>query len=56
MEHLMDTHLNQPREEWTPWEQDERIQWLIATGQAPSINEEAPGWYSEASSSLQIAA
>lgn len=56
MEHLMDAHLNQPFEEWTPWEHDEYVQWLIATGQVPSLNEEAPDWNSEASSTFQIAA
>ena len=55
MEHLMDAHLNepepdiyqlahnwQPDDEWFAGGADEYILWLIETGQAPDLNEEAP--------------
>jgi hypothetical protein len=42
MEHLMDAHLSEPREDWTPFDADEHILWLIESGQVPPVNEEAP--------------
>lgn len=33
MEHLQDQHLNEPRDDWTPWQADEEMLYRILTGQ-----------------------
>ena len=42
MEHLLDAHLSEPRAEWTPFDADEYICWLIEIGQVPPLRDEAP--------------
>ncbi len=57
MEEEMNWHLNNPPADWTPFDADEYLCWLIETGQVPpAIHEDAPDWYSEAPSIPQNAA
>jgi hypothetical protein len=44
MEQELIAHLNYPADEWTPWDGDEFICWLIETGQVPPLDEEHPAF------------
>ena len=56
MEHLMDAHLNETRERWTPWEADEELLFLIMTNQLTPEIDEAPEAATSEASEIQTAA